>query len=142
MTSQQWPNHRGRFEELSRAECDELLGAKRVGRVGMCGPDGPLIFPVNYTIHHHSILFRTAPNTQIATVLQDSRRAAFEVDEIDDFLQCGWSVLATGHASHVIDPNGLIVDDVDEPEPWANGLRTLLIRIDPEKITGRRVYPT
>ncbi len=141
MATQQWPSHRGRFEELSEAECVELLGAKRVGRVAMCGADGPLVFPVNYIIHHESILFHTAPNTQIATVLEDAR-AAFEVDEIDDFLQCGCSVLATGRASHVIDPDGLMVDDVDEPEPWANGLRTLLIRIDPEKITGRRVYPT
>jgi uncharacterized protein len=141
MTTQQWPNRRGRFEELSQAECVELLGAKRVGRVAMCGTDGPLVFPVNYAIHHDRILFRTAANTQMANVLQDAR-AAFEVDEIDDFLQCGWSVLATGRASHVIDPGGIMVDDMDEPEPWANGLRTLLIRITPEKITGRRVYPT
>jgi nitroimidazol reductase NimA-like FMN-containing flavoprotein (pyridoxamine 5'-phosphate oxidase superfamily) len=142
MTTQQWPNRKGRFEELSHAECLELLGAKRVGRVAMCGADVPQVFPVNYTMRHGCILFRTAPQTQMAILLRDSSAAAFQVDEIDDYLQCGWSVLLSGRASHVTEPGEPIVEGMDQPEPWANGLRTLLIRIDPEKITGRRVHPT
>ena len=40
MTVQQGTAH-GRFEELTEAECRELLGAKSVGRLGFVGPDGP-----------------------------------------------------------------------------------------------------
>jgi nitroimidazol reductase NimA-like FMN-containing flavoprotein (pyridoxamine 5'-phosphate oxidase superfamily) len=140
MTAPPTPSRRGRFEELAFAECMELLSGKQVGRVAMCGPDGPLVFPVNYTVHDGGILFRTAAYTQMAQLL-DVARAAFEVDEIDDFLQCGWSVLALGQAHYVDDPGDLPGHWENRPEPWASGVRKLFIRIDPVKVTGRRVHP-
>lgn len=134
------PGSQGRFEELARTDCLELVSTKQVGRVALCTPHGPQVFPVNYTLHDGGILFRTAPQTEMARHLNDAR-VAFQVDDIDDFLQCGWSVLLVGHASHIADPDDLPEARGVRPEPWASGDRTLFIRLDPDEITGRRVHP-
>lgn len=135
------PVSRGHFEELERSECVQLLSAKLVGRVAVCGPRGPQVFPVNYSVHEGTILFRTTPYSQLANLASDAR-AAFEVDEVDEFLQSGWSVLVVGTATRVSDPDELPDNLSERPEPWAQGARTLFIRINPDEITGRRVHPS
>jgi uncharacterized protein len=130
----------GRLEELPVDECVELIGAKRVGRVGVSPSTGPQIFPVNFVLHEGNILFRVAPYSRLAGLL-DETLVAFEVDEIDDFLECGWSVLVVGRAHLVADLTGLPHMWAERPHPWASGGRDLYIRIDPTNITGRRVLP-
>jgi hypothetical protein len=67
-------------------------------------------------------------------------RVAFEIDDIDEFLQCGWSVVAVGEADLVEDPDLLVELWGDQgPTPWAVGLRTQFVRITPSRLTGRRV---
>jgi uncharacterized protein len=85
-------------------------------------------------------LFRVAPYSRLAGLL-DETLVAFEVDEIDDFLECGWSVLVVGRAHLVADLTGLPHMWAERPHPWASGGRDLYIRIDPTNITGRRVLP-
>ena len=131
----------GPFEELTPTECLNLLHAKNIGRVAMCGPTGPQVFPVNYTMHDGCVLFRTAPYTLMARQLRDDR-AAFEVDDIDDYLKCGWSVLVVGDAAHVEElPEEIAAGHAEGPEPWIGDDRPLYIRIRPIGITGRRVHP-
>lgn len=132
---------RGQFEELTRDECLRLFQTKTVGRVAFTAQSGPQIFPVNYAISNETVVFRTAAYSSLAANLNNAR-AAFEVDDVDDFHRAGWSVLAVGLATLVDDPDELV--DLwrdDAPEPWAAGLRTLLVRITPDEITGRRVHP-
>ena len=67
-----------------------------------------------------------------------SAPAAFQIDEFDDYTQSGWSVLLRGHATYV--------DVADHPAaaeliPWAEGQRSLLVRIAAREITGRRLLP-
>jgi nitroimidazol reductase NimA-like FMN-containing flavoprotein (pyridoxamine 5'-phosphate oxidase superfamily) len=126
------------FVELSRAECLELLAAKQVGRVAVTGPEGPQIYPVNYTMHRDGVLFRTAPYTQLAGLVRNAP-AAFEVDDIDEFLESGWSVVVTGTATYVDDPDDLPDSRAGLPDSWAAGDRTLFVRIEPTGVTGRRV---
>lgn len=65
---------------------------------------------------------------------------AFEVDEVDEYTQSGWSVLFTGTAE--------VVDDVDDlptdarPLPWPEQTRWLFVRVPARSITGRRLYPS
>jgi hypothetical protein len=68
--------------------------------------------------------------------------ASFEVDEIDDYLQAGWSVLVTGMAQWVTDTEDLsdLWWDQHQPQPWAEGERNAFVRIVPTSITGRRVH--
>jgi nitroimidazol reductase NimA-like FMN-containing flavoprotein (pyridoxamine 5'-phosphate oxidase superfamily) len=140
MNIQQTHQLRGRLEELPVSECMELLTAKLVGRVGVSPSTGPQILPVNFVLHEGNILFRVAPFSRLAGLL-DETLVAFEVDEIDDFLECGWSVLVVGRAHLVADLTGLPHMWAERPHPWASGGRDLYIRIDPTNITGRRVLP-
>lgn len=129
------------LEHLTPDECWELLTAKSVGRVGFTGPDGPQVLPVNYVVHMRSVVFRTAAQSALADAMRGSL-VAFEIDDIDEFMQRGWSVLAVGDAELVEDPDLLaeLWGDRD-PQPWAVGVRTQFVRIRPTRLTGRRVYP-
>ena len=51
--------------------------------------------PVNYALAGETIVIRTAPNTEIAR-FAPGQTVAFETDQVDEFLQTGWSVLAVG----------------------------------------------
>ncbi|MDQ6935138.1 MAG: pyridoxamine 5'-phosphate oxidase family protein [Actinomycetota bacterium] len=119
------------FHELTEPECQDLLRSKQVGRLGFTTPEGPQIIPVNYVYDDDAITFRTAAYNNIALHVP-GQRVAFEVDEVDDFLRAGWSVLGVGKAEHAESPH-------ESVEPWAPGVRVLHIRISSVKLTGRRV---
>ena len=138
MTTQQG-RARGRFEVLTEVECRELLGAKGVGRIGFVMNDGPRVVPVNYVVHEGDVLFRTAPYNELASSVR-GQQVAFEVDELDDFLQAGWSVLVVGVATFV-PGDELHPERLKRPEPWAEGGRPLHVRIATTRISGRRVHP-
>ena len=129
----------GRLTELPEDECLELLAAKQVGRLAYADQDGPVIVPVNYVVHDGMVLFRTSPHTSLGRHAQ-SATVAFEVDEIDEFIQSGWSVLVRGPAEYV-DPDDLPTAPDSRPTPWPQSVRTLYVRIRPRSITGRRQLP-
>lgn len=124
-------------ESLEPTECMRLLASVRLGRVGFTGPTGPQVLPVNHTVLDGTIVFRT----DLYSAIADGTRAstvAFEVDELDDRMQSGWSVLVVGHADHV--ENQVEMADVFTRmgQPWAPGSRPLVARIIPSRVTGRR----
>jgi uncharacterized protein len=126
----------GHLLELDRAECLQLLAGRVTGRIAYCDSGGPVVVPVNYEMHFGAVLIRIAPYSKLAQHLRDSP-AAFEVDDFDDFNQSGWSVLVRGRAEYV-DPDDLPDSDL-RPQPWAEGHRTLYVRVTPSTITGRRL---
>jgi uncharacterized protein len=129
----------GQLRDLREDECLELLATKQVGRVGLVDPDGPLVVPVNYVVSHGVVFFRTSPHTSVGRHAR-SAPVAFEVDEIDDFTQSGWSVLVRGRAEYV-DAEDLPTAPDERPHPWPRGVRTLHVRIVPRSISGRRLLP-
>ena len=124
-------------ESLGLDECLRLLSSARMGRVGFTGPDGPQVLPVNYTLLDGAIVVRTDLYSAIADGTRDAV-VAFEVDELDDRLQSGWSVLAVGDAVHVEDRAEMVDLFRRAGEPWAPGSRPLLAKIVPTRVTGRR----
>ena len=135
----QHPQESGyRFRELATAECLMLLQSKRVGRIAWCGDRGPQALPVNYVVDNGRILFRTSPYSVIAKLAVE-QQVAFEVDDIDEFVETGWSVLVVGTARAVDEPGDIPRSLEDRPAPWAPGERNLYIRIQPETVSGRRV---
>lgn len=128
----------GRLTELTEDECLELLATRQVGRLAYCDQDGPLAVPVNYVIHDGMVLFRTSPHTSLGQHAP-SAAVAFEVDEIDDFTESGWSVLVRGTAAFVDDPATLPRDE--RPVPWAEGTRSLFVHVPGTSVTGRRLFP-
>jgi uncharacterized protein len=132
---------RGRFEELGHEECLTLLAAKSVGRIAFCSSSGPVVLPVNYVVQGEAVVFRTAAHNSLAANLNGAA-AAFEVDDIDEYLESGWSVLIKGYASFVEDIDDTARDPRMHLEPWADGVRALYVRVTPHTITGRRVSPS
>ncbi|GHK05059.1 helix-turn-helix domain-containing protein [Streptomyces sp. NPDC003753] len=127
-----------KFTELSIRECRDLLCTHGVGRLAVPTESGPVIVPVNYGVVGGSIVFRTAPEA-VPSQAADSQ-VAFEVDRIDGSFSQGWSVLVCGHARTVTDPDSVRrLEEQAYSTPWAGGQRDLWIRIDPHRITGRRI---
>lgn len=130
-----------RHEDLGADDCWRLLESLETGRIAFADDSRIYVFPVNHIVRDRRLYFRTSAYGAIGTSLRD-REASFEVDEFDDFLQAGWSVLASGCAQPVEDP-GLLSElwASNPPEPWADGVRTLFIRLEPDQVTGRHVHP-
>lgn len=62
-----------------------------------------------------------------------------ESDDIDRGSHTGWSVLVVGPADTVPDSAELAeLWRSGGPEPWAPGVRTMFVRVTPERVTGRR----
>ena len=125
--------------ELTVEECLTLLRRKDVGRIAMTTPAGLRILPVNYSVHEEQVVFRTLPYGEIANNVVDAE-VAFEVDELDESLRNGWSVMAAGPCRRIEDPAQVqLVRATDDPEPWAEGQRNLYFRIDWTTLTGRQL---
>jgi uncharacterized protein len=129
----------GTLQELSTEECVDLLRAGLVGRAAICTPTGPHVVPVNYTVHGDAVVFRTTPYSVLGTYSW-AGDIAFEIDHIDMERHEGWSVVATGRGEMVED-----VEQVEEirwandPRPWAEGSRPLIVRLRWREISGRRI---
>lgn len=133
MIGDRWyPSH---LTELSTAECYELLAARQVGRVAFVVDDTPVVLPVNHAVDGEDIVFRTSPRTELGRRMIHGR-VAFEVDDFDEFNQTGWSVLLQGSVEYD-DSAGPWPED--EAQPWAEGVRNLVVRIRPRLVTGRRL---
>lgn len=125
--------------ELEQWECESLLRADVVGRVGFVAPDGPYVIPVNYSVVDASIVFRTNAYGVVGTYAREGM-LAFQVDHFDHERQRGWSVLARGPADVIDDPDELAhVEAVWPPQPWASGTRPLHVRLSWTQLSGRKL---
>jgi len=126
-------------EELSYAKCRGLIAGGVFGRVAVCTPGGPRIFPVNYSVVDEAVVFRTSAYGIVAA--HDwSQPIAFEVDHVDYADQKGWSVVAVGPGERVEDPEQLaLIKRTWDPRPWAGGSRPLYVRLPWTELTGRRL---
>jgi nitroimidazol reductase NimA-like FMN-containing flavoprotein (pyridoxamine 5'-phosphate oxidase superfamily) len=127
-----------RWHELSVDECQALLGASHLGRVGLVDDGRPLILPVNYVLDEATVVFRTDPGSKLAAALRGAA-VAFEVDGVNAQQRTGWSVLVQGRAEHVTDPAELERLAAYRLVPWAPGARPHYVRVRSEKTTGRRI---
>ncbi|QCX26610.1 pyridoxamine 5'-phosphate oxidase family protein [Nocardioides jishulii] len=126
--------------ELTRAECRELLLTQAVGRVAFQGADGPRIVPVNFRVRDGVIEFRTTSYSELATYAPGTP-VAFEVDALDPEHRAGWSVVVTGPCERVLEEFGAVLEMPSEPAnvTWAEGRRPMLLRLEVETLSGRRV---
>jgi nitroimidazol reductase NimA-like FMN-containing flavoprotein (pyridoxamine 5'-phosphate oxidase superfamily) len=128
--------------ELSPFECHERLRAQSggVGRLALCTPLGPTIYPVNFTVDAHSVVFRTSTYSELSMFLRHAD-VAFEIDAIDWGTRRGWSVVVKGRAEMIEEPEEIdrLRELGHEPRPWAKGLRRAYVRIPWREITGRVV---
>lgn len=126
--------------ELSEEQCRHLLDQHRptVGRVAFAddrNPDWPTILPVNYVWADGDIYFRTFEGSKLFAALR-RQRVAFEVDEVDDDLHSGWSVVVVGPLDLV---RSGYPGAVRSLRPWAADKPDHVVRIQARQITGREV---
>ncbi len=121
---------------LSPAECFGLLELGGIGRVGFASADGIMMLPVNFAVTGKTIIFRTAPDTLLAVYADGP--VSFEVDQLNQVLREGWSVLVRGHAHRITDESEVKrLEDRTHLESWADGARDVYVRIAPTLISGR-----
>ena len=116
-----------------------LLARERLGRVAVA-PDGtrPTILPVNYVLDGASIVFRTAPGSKLTAALRNGH-VAFEIDGFDALAHTGWSVVVTGHAEEITEPQELARAGRLPLRPWAVGDKSHYVRIPTDNVSGRRI---
>lgn len=128
----------GRWQELTKSECFELLARERLGRVAVVDDRGPAIFPVNFVFDRYTVVLRTDEGTKLDAAIRGSR-VAFEIDGADPATHTGWSVLVRGEAVAVTDPVELVRLRKLPLAPWAPGAKAHFVRILPAALTGRRI---
>src|SRR3712207_4080973 len=92
--------------DIGPEQCEDLLEATPLGRLGVVVDGRPEIFPVSHVFDRSSrcVLFPTNVGTKLHGAL-DWPWVAFEVDGVEPDDQGGWSVLVVGQAEEVTDPD-------------------------------------
>jgi uncharacterized protein len=128
------------LDEIDVEECWKLLATQPVGRVAIIVGHYPLVFPVNFSLDGHDIMYRTGVGAKLHSIRRSN--VTFEVDEIDPFHRSGWSVMVKGVAQEVDlerNPKTASRAEFGGAAPWAPGPREHLIRIVADQISGRRI---
>ena len=117
---------------LSPQECRQLLAGHDLGRVAWASAEGIVVLPVSYVLVRERIVFRTAPGTLLAGLV-DPQPVGFEIDDLDPETQTGWSVLVQGSSGPGEPGEG------SETRPWAAGDRRVTVVIEPQVYAGRAI---
>jgi hypothetical protein len=123
--------------ELTREQCEAHLLAGGVGRAVFVSPRGPVAHPLNFAVSEGDVIISTT--VEHADHLEAQAWLSFEIDRVDESMSEGWSVLVTGTARRVDDPDELVGLTALGLTPWAGGPRHALLRIHPEVVTGRLI---
>src|ERR1700722_3287706 len=92
-----------RYAAIPEAECLDLLGRARLGRICFRTYTLVAVRPVNFVLDGSDLVFRTAVGSKLMTAVSGAR-VTFEVDDFDPETGTGWSVIAVGIAGLVRDP--------------------------------------
>lgn len=129
---------RNGLEVLGRDDCLALLRHRTLGRVGLTFGALPTVLPVNYFFDGESILVRTGAGSKLDAAMRNMV-VAFEVDDFDPMYHSGWSVVVTGVAVEVADPD-VVEATADAPlARWAPLGEEHLLAISTDMVTGRRL---
>jgi len=127
------------LDVLSQDECEALLADGGVGRLVFLSAQGPVALPVNFRPLDGDVVFRTRTEGLLAAAVAADDLVGFEVDHIDEAMSEGWSVLISGRARLIDNPDQLAqVTDLGI-EPWPGGHRETVVRIETTGISGRRI---
>jgi len=123
------------LEELTAQQCVAHLQAGGVGRVVLMMERGPVAHPLNFAVSEGDVIVSTT--TAFAARLEAHDTVSFQIDRVDESMGEGWSVLVTGSARRVDDPDELLALADLGLTPWAGGPRHAMVRIHPDETTGR-----
>lgn len=134
------PARRGTFVPIDESECWQLLDTMTIGRLAFATDDGIVILPVNFLVYEGRIYVRTEPGSTVAALADGRDDVAFEVDYHDGWNQWGWNVLVKGATEEADTLDGeRAIASTGRLGPWAPGNRSLILRLTPRTLSGRRV---
>jgi uncharacterized protein len=123
-------------EALTRSECDELLALRQVGRVVLSAAALPIAVPVAYSLVDGDVIFRPAAELAFAAT---GTVIAFEVDDFDVQTRLGWSVIATGIATVVTDPDEIRALVKANVPSWLDVHDLRYVRLTLGPVSGQRL---
>jgi nitroimidazol reductase NimA-like FMN-containing flavoprotein (pyridoxamine 5'-phosphate oxidase superfamily) len=118
-----------------------LLANEHLGRVAVTDDRGPVVFPVNFVLDRHTVVFRTEAGTKVHAARR-AGRVCFEADGADTAdaaARSGWSVIVRGEITEVTDRAELARLRELPLRVWVPGTRDHYLRILPATLTGRRI---
>jgi nitroimidazol reductase NimA-like FMN-containing flavoprotein (pyridoxamine 5'-phosphate oxidase superfamily) len=127
------------LEVIPEDECWHLVAEQEIGRVAVLVDGTPEIFPVNHVTKDRSVVFRTDAGSKLRGLV-GGPTVCFEVDGADPVTRSGWSVMVKGPAVELTAGSDLADAATLPLEYWARGEKSHWIRIDPTRVTGRRIY--
>ena len=126
------------LDVLTREDCEAHLAGGGVGRLVFLSAGVPVALPVNFRYLDGDIVFRTRAGGALAAAV--GTIVSFEADRIDEAMSEGWSVLVSGQAHLVDDPDELEQIAALGIEPWPGGHRETIIRIETAELSGRSIH--
>ncbi len=131
---------RNGLEILDPDECTRLLAGASFGRIAITVGALPTILPINYRLVGDRIVFRTSPGTKLDAATREAV-VAFEIDSIDPVTHTGWSVVVTGVAREVSDPEDRVRLHGAPIPRWAPSGGERLVALSTDLVSGRRLAP-
>jgi hypothetical protein len=118
--------------ELDRDEALALLGSVGIGRIVFTRDALPAIRPVNHALIDGQLVVRTHEGAALAAAADGTGTVvAYEADVIDQETHLGWSVVVTGFAHLVSDPEQLArYEQVVAPWVGRRMEHAVLVRLD------------
>ena len=123
--------------ELTPQECWDLLATTDLGRLAVCLGEAPEIFPVNYVVANGTVVFRTAAGLKHVSA-RLNRLVALEADGVDLEQGVAWSVVVKGRGHDMTDAPEAEFARTLSLHPMHGGPKHLFVRIEPDRVTGRR----
>ncbi|BBX75711.1 pyridoxamine 5'-phosphate oxidase family protein [Mycobacterium shinjukuense] len=126
--------------ELDRDEAMRLLASVDHGRVVFTRDALPAIRPVNHLVVDGRVIVRTRLTSKVSVSVRSSAGVvvAYEADDLDPRRRMGWSVVVTGLATAVTDPEQIARYE-HLLHPWVNMAMDSVIAIEPGIVTGIRI---
>lgn len=120
---------------LDDHEAWNLLSSVALGRLVTYFGAQLEIFPVNFVVQKHTVLFRTAEGTKLFTTVMNEK-VLFEAD--DHTADEGWSVIVRGSAHLLTSAEDIHEADQAGLMPWVPTEKLRYVRITPTEISARR----
>lgn len=125
-----------RLDPLEPQTAMTLMAREQVGRLAFCLQGAPHIEVVNFVVVDGDPIFRIGVSAKLAA-LGRGVPFALQCDRLNPGTRTGWTVTVSGPA------HGLTPDEIAQlpvqPEPWAPGERSRMVRLTPNQIFGRLI---
>ena len=140
MTTDPLAAHRGRLGLLDELVCIRLLGEAKLGRIALSVGALPAIYPIRFALLGRDPVFRTHPQAGLVEATAGNV-VCLQADDADPDSDHGWSVMVTGPADVITEPDLLEEARRLPLRPWA-GAADAFVRIGAVMVSGRRIEGT